>query len=304
MTAGFSLLALTPMFVFLWLVQSAHLELIDALMAVGAMETVSAVTASGGSELLSTDASWDRALLCWVNRVSPLSSQSQVPKTPVICFSWTQRLTWKWTLTSFTHTFAVSENVFFTYIIFLVQLNQKLKEQSEGTQTDGCQLNNEPQPVQPSVRNKHKNPHRLHVQNIVPFLWETYFSSLGQLCCPKYCICPSLFFLFPSPPLLLFLFLMLCHLFLTVSHSLVLETCSCKSPFRLPSSFPPFSSLEPISSCPLSPPADCTSYIWFDPSTAWVWHLSHLIWASNALVMTCVCMCVSWSLSCWVLKWK
>ncbi|XP_057201907.1 calmodulin-regulated spectrin-associated protein 3 isoform X3 [Triplophysa rosa] len=76
---------------------SAHLELIDALMAVGAMETVSAVTASGGSELLSTDASWDRALLCWVNR-----------------------------------------------------LNQKLKEQSEGTQTDGSQLNNEPQPVQPS----------------------------------------------------------------------------------------------------------------------------------------------------------
>jgi len=46
------------------------LELIDALMAVGAMETVSTVLASGGSELLGTDAAWDRALLYWVNTVS------------------------------------------------------------------------------------------------------------------------------------------------------------------------------------------------------------------------------------------
>ncbi|XP_073713075.1 calmodulin-regulated spectrin-associated protein 3 isoform X1 [Misgurnus anguillicaudatus] len=76
---------------------SAHLELMDALMAVAAMETVSAVKASGGSELLRTDASWDSALLCWVNT-----------------------------------------------------LNQKLKEQYEGSQTDGSQLSNEPQPVQPS----------------------------------------------------------------------------------------------------------------------------------------------------------
>ncbi|XP_051988389.1 calmodulin-regulated spectrin-associated protein 3-like isoform X2 [Xyrauchen texanus] len=76
---------------------SAHLELIDALMALGAMETVSSVMAIGGSELLGTDASWDRALLCWVN-----------------------------------------------------MLNQKLKEQTEGTLTDASQPCNEPQPVQPS----------------------------------------------------------------------------------------------------------------------------------------------------------
>ncbi|XP_051571686.1 calmodulin-regulated spectrin-associated protein 3-like isoform X2 [Myxocyprinus asiaticus] len=75
---------------------SAHLELIDALMTVGAMETVSAVMASGGSKLLGTDASWDRALLCWVNL-----------------------------------------------------LNQKLKEQIEGTQTDASRPCCEPQPVQP-----------------------------------------------------------------------------------------------------------------------------------------------------------
>ncbi|XP_077069654.1 calmodulin-regulated spectrin-associated protein 3 isoform X5 [Siphateles boraxobius] len=49
---------------------SAHLELIDALMAVGAMETVSTVLASGGSELLGTDATWDRALLYWVNTLN------------------------------------------------------------------------------------------------------------------------------------------------------------------------------------------------------------------------------------------
>ncbi|KAK7175227.1 hypothetical protein R3I93_002203 [Phoxinus phoxinus] len=78
---------------------SAHLELIDALMAVGAMETVSTVLASGGSELLGTDATWDRALLYWVNT-----------------------------------------------------LNQKLKEQTEGTQNDTSQPSTEPQPVQPSIR--------------------------------------------------------------------------------------------------------------------------------------------------------
>ncbi|XP_052407847.1 calmodulin-regulated spectrin-associated protein 3 isoform X2 [Carassius gibelio] len=76
---------------------SAHLELIDALMSVGAMETVSRVLASGGSELLGTDASWDRALLYWVNT-----------------------------------------------------LNQKLKEQTEGTLNDASQPSTEPQPVQPS----------------------------------------------------------------------------------------------------------------------------------------------------------
>ncbi|KTG46503.1 hypothetical protein cypCar_00000793 [Cyprinus carpio] len=78
---------------------SAHLELMDALMAVGAMETVSTVLATGSSELLGTDATWDRALLSWVNT-----------------------------------------------------LNQKLKEQTEGTQNDASQPSTEPEPVQPSIR--------------------------------------------------------------------------------------------------------------------------------------------------------
>ncbi|XP_026109270.1 calmodulin-regulated spectrin-associated protein 3-like, partial [Carassius auratus] len=49
---------------------SAHLELMDALMAVGAMETVRTVLASGRSELFGTDATWDRALLSWVNALN------------------------------------------------------------------------------------------------------------------------------------------------------------------------------------------------------------------------------------------
>ncbi|XP_026116752.1 calmodulin-regulated spectrin-associated protein 3-like isoform X6 [Carassius auratus] len=76
---------------------SAHLELMDALMAVGAMETVRTVLASGGSELFGTDATWDRALLSWVNT-----------------------------------------------------LNQKLKEQTDGTQNDASQPSTQPEPVQPS----------------------------------------------------------------------------------------------------------------------------------------------------------
>lgn len=49
--------------------QNAHLALIDALMAVGAMETVSAVKTQGSSELLGGDRSWEDALLHWVNAV-------------------------------------------------------------------------------------------------------------------------------------------------------------------------------------------------------------------------------------------
>lgn len=75
MTAGVSQCSDSPV-CFLWFVQSAHLELIDALMAVGAMETVSTVLASGGSELLGTDATWDRALLYWVNTVSLVKNHS------------------------------------------------------------------------------------------------------------------------------------------------------------------------------------------------------------------------------------
>ncbi|XP_034749019.1 calmodulin-regulated spectrin-associated protein 3 isoform X4 [Etheostoma cragini] len=46
---------------------SAHLALIDALMAVGAMETVTAVKTCGSAELLGGASSWEDALLYWVN---------------------------------------------------------------------------------------------------------------------------------------------------------------------------------------------------------------------------------------------
>uniref|UniRef100_UPI0037E7E771 calmodulin-regulated spectrin-associated protein 3 n=1 Tax=Semicossyphus pulcher TaxID=241346 RepID=UPI0037E7E771 len=46
---------------------SAHLALIDALMAVGAMETVTAVKSRGSADLLGGASSWEDALLNWVN---------------------------------------------------------------------------------------------------------------------------------------------------------------------------------------------------------------------------------------------
>lgn len=46
---------------------SAHLAVIDALMAVGAMETMTAVKTSGSAELLGGASSWEDALLHWVN---------------------------------------------------------------------------------------------------------------------------------------------------------------------------------------------------------------------------------------------
>ncbi|KAM7371792.1 hypothetical protein PAMP_009002 [Pampus punctatissimus] len=46
---------------------SAHLAVIDALMAVGAMETVTAVKTCGSAELLGGASSWEDALLHWVN---------------------------------------------------------------------------------------------------------------------------------------------------------------------------------------------------------------------------------------------
>lgn len=78
---------------------SAHLAVIDALMAVGAMETVTAVKTCGSAELLGGASSWDDALLHWVN-----------------------------------------------------ELNQKLRERTEGAQNDTSQAITEPQPVQPSLR--------------------------------------------------------------------------------------------------------------------------------------------------------
>ncbi|XP_014875979.1 calmodulin-regulated spectrin-associated protein 3 isoform X1 [Poecilia latipinna] len=76
---------------------SAHLAVIDALMAVGAMETVTAVKSCGSAELLDGAASWEDALLHWVN-----------------------------------------------------VLNQKLRDRTEGAQTDSSQATTEPQPVEPS----------------------------------------------------------------------------------------------------------------------------------------------------------
>ncbi|XP_072531380.1 calmodulin-regulated spectrin-associated protein 3 isoform X2 [Salminus brasiliensis] len=49
---------------------SAHLALIDALMVVAAMETVSTVRTNGGAERLSGEASWESALLDWVNMLN------------------------------------------------------------------------------------------------------------------------------------------------------------------------------------------------------------------------------------------
>uniref|UniRef100_A0A087X6V6 Calmodulin regulated spectrin associated protein family member 3 n=1 Tax=Poecilia formosa TaxID=48698 RepID=A0A087X6V6_POEFO len=76
---------------------SAHLAVIDALMAVGAMETVTAVKSCGSAELLDGAASWEDALLHWVN-----------------------------------------------------VLNQKLRDRTEGAQTDSSQATTEPQPVESS----------------------------------------------------------------------------------------------------------------------------------------------------------
>ncbi|XP_044036987.1 calmodulin-regulated spectrin-associated protein 3 isoform X2 [Siniperca chuatsi] len=78
---------------------SAHLAVIDALMTMGAMETVTAVKTCGSAELLGGSSSWEDALFLWVN-----------------------------------------------------VLNQKLKERSEGAQSDMSQATAEPQPVQPSLR--------------------------------------------------------------------------------------------------------------------------------------------------------
>ncbi|XP_069004966.1 calmodulin-regulated spectrin-associated protein 3 isoform X1 [Embiotoca jacksoni] len=76
---------------------SAHLAVIDALMAVGAVETVTAAKTCDSAELLGGASSWEDALLHWVN-----------------------------------------------------ELNQKLKERTEGAQNDSSQAITEPQPVQPS----------------------------------------------------------------------------------------------------------------------------------------------------------
>lgn len=64
------------------LMQSAHLALIDALMAVGAMETVAAVK-TRSAELLGGAYSWEDALLHWVNVVR------RKPNRNLACFNHT-----------------------------------------------------------------------------------------------------------------------------------------------------------------------------------------------------------------------
>ncbi|XP_056143522.1 calmodulin-regulated spectrin-associated protein 3 [Lampris incognitus] len=57
---------------------SAHLAVIDSLMAVGAMETVTAVKTSGAEETLGRGSSWEEALLNWVNGLNQkLREQSE-----------------------------------------------------------------------------------------------------------------------------------------------------------------------------------------------------------------------------------
>ena len=51
------------------MVQSAHLALMDALMAVGAMETVATAKTRGAAGLLGGGTSWQEPLLHWVNEV-------------------------------------------------------------------------------------------------------------------------------------------------------------------------------------------------------------------------------------------
>ncbi|KAJ8251331.1 hypothetical protein GJAV_G00220180 [Gymnothorax javanicus] len=49
---------------------TAHLAVIDSLMAVGAMETVTVAKIPSGAEQLGSRAGWENALLYWVNRVN------------------------------------------------------------------------------------------------------------------------------------------------------------------------------------------------------------------------------------------
>lgn len=65
------------------LMQSAHLAVIDALMAVGAMEMVTAVKTRGSAELLGGACSWKDAVLHWVNVVR------RKPKRNDACFKHT-----------------------------------------------------------------------------------------------------------------------------------------------------------------------------------------------------------------------
>lgn len=113
--------------------QSAHLALIDGLMAVGAMETVAAVRKQGSAELLGGACSWEDALLHWVNQVR---GPQTVFVTP-LCLVF--------------EIWFVNVFCFFLFYFERSQLNQKLRERTQEAQTDTTQASTELQPVQPSV---------------------------------------------------------------------------------------------------------------------------------------------------------
>ncbi|KAJ8345608.1 hypothetical protein SKAU_G00298010 [Synaphobranchus kaupii] len=61
---------------------SAHLAVIDSLMAVGAMETVSTVKIPSRAEQLGSQSGWENALLYWINRVNQkLREITEAPST-------------------------------------------------------------------------------------------------------------------------------------------------------------------------------------------------------------------------------
>uniref|UniRef100_A0A3B4WAJ7 Calmodulin regulated spectrin associated protein family member 3 n=1 Tax=Seriola lalandi dorsalis TaxID=1841481 RepID=A0A3B4WAJ7_SERLL len=63
---------------------SAHLAVIDALMAVGAMETVTAVKTCGSAERLGGASSWEDALLHWLRYRKDKIQSKQKPIFPVV----------------------------------------------------------------------------------------------------------------------------------------------------------------------------------------------------------------------------
>lgn len=84
--------SVTLLSVLCWL-QGSHLAVIDALMAVAAVETVAAARTHTSADLLGGGCSWEDALLHWVNAVSrkpPVFHALLV--YPVINLSWLQPL--------------------------------------------------------------------------------------------------------------------------------------------------------------------------------------------------------------------
>ncbi|KAM8844955.1 calmodulin-regulated spectrin-associated protein 3 isoform 2-T2 [Spinachia spinachia] len=104
---------------------SAHLAMMDALMTMGAMETVTVVRRCGSAELLGGASKWEDALLHWVN-----------------------------------------------------ELNQKLRERTEGAQNDASQAITDPEPVQPSLRYRKDKMHSKQ-KPIFPMVNEVKDLSTG-----------------------------------------------------------------------------------------------------------------------------